>query len=58
MWVHFVYLLLLPTLAVVSARMLFPGGDDWQSVAIFGFPATMMYSLFLANGYALPIRYQ
>jgi len=54
MWVHFVYLLLLPTLAVVSARMLFPGSDDWQSVAIFGFPATIMYSLFLANGYALP----
>jgi hypothetical protein len=54
MWAHFVYLLLLPTLAVVSARMLFPGSDDWQAVAIFGFPATMMYSLFLANGYALP----
>lgn len=54
MWVHFVYLLILPTLAVVSARMLFPDSDDWQSVAIFGFPATIMYSLFLANGYAIP----
>ncbi len=54
MWVHFVYLLLLPTLAVISARMLFPGDDSWESVAIFGFPATIMYSLFLANGYAMP----
>jgi hypothetical protein len=54
MWVHFVYLLLLPTLAVVSARMLFPDSETWQQVAIFGFPATLMYSLFLANGYAMP----
>jgi hypothetical protein len=54
MWVHFVYLLLLPTLAVVSAWKLFPGSDTWQQVAIFGFPATLMYSLFLANGYAIP----
>ncbi len=54
MWVHFVYLLLLPTLAVVSARMLFPDSDSWQQIAIFGFPATLMYSLFLANGYAIP----
>jgi hypothetical protein len=54
MWVHFVYLLLLPALAVVSARMLFPGHDTWQQVALFGFPATLMYALFLANGYAVP----
>lgn len=54
MWIHFVYLLLLPTLAVVSARMLFPESDSWQQIAIFGFPASLMYSLFLANGYAIP----
>ena len=54
MWVHFVYLLLLPALAVISARMLFPGEETWQQVAIFGFPATLMYALFLANGYAMP----
>jgi len=54
MWAHFIYLLLLPTLAVVSARMLLPNSDEWQTVAIVGFPATLMYSLFLANGYAMP----
>jgi hypothetical protein len=54
MWVHFIYLLLLPTLAVVSAWKLFPGSDSWQQIAIFGFPATLMYSLFLANGYSMP----
>ena len=54
MWVHFIYLLLLPTLAVVSALKLFPDSDSWQQVALFGFPATLMYSLFLANGYAIP----
>src|SRR5215210_5040359 len=54
MWTHFIYLLLLPTLAVISARMLFPGSDEWQLVALVGFPATVTYSLFLANGYAMP----
>jgi hypothetical protein len=54
MWTHFIYLLLLPTLAVISAKMLFPSSEEWQMVALVGFPATLMYSLFLANGYAMP----
>lgn len=54
MWVHYCYLLLLPTLAVVSAQMMFPETDLWMQILIFGFPAVLMYSLFLANGYAIP----
>lgn len=54
MWIHFVYLLLLPTLAIVSAIALFPDGDEWAQVLILGFPAVVTYCLFLANGYAIP----
>ena len=54
MWAHFIYLLLLPTLAVVAAKMLFPESEFWEQVALFGFPAVLMYTLFLANGYAIP----
>ena len=53
MWTHFVYLLLLPTLSVIAAIMMF-GGDLWTIVLIAGFPPVVMYSLFLANGYTLP----
>ncbi|HVF48129.1 MAG TPA: hypothetical protein VNA17_11225 [Pyrinomonadaceae bacterium] len=54
MWAHYVYLLLLPTLAVVSAQMMFPADDLYQVLLIVGFPPVLMYTLFLANGYALP----
>lgn len=54
MWAHYIYLLLLPTLAVVSAQMMFPADDLYQVLLIIGFPPVLMYSLFLANGYALP----
>ena len=54
MWAHYIYLLLLPTLAVISAAMMFPGSDFWMQLVIFGFPSVLMYSLFLANGYAIP----
>lgn len=54
MWSHYVYLLLLPTLAVVSARMTFPVDNFHQYLLILGFPPVLMYTLFLANGYALP----
>ena len=54
MWTHFVYLLLLPTLAVVSAIFMFEGEDLWTAVLIAGFPPVLMYSLFLANGYTIP----
>lgn len=54
MWVHFIYLLTLPTLAVISAYMLFPGEDYWRQLLIIGFPAVLLYSLFLASGYAIP----
>ena len=54
MWAHYIYLLLLPTLAVVAAAMMFPGSDFWLQLTILGFPAVLMYSLFLANGYAIP----
>lgn len=54
MWVHFIYLLLLPTLTVVSAAMLFPGEEYWTQVLILGFPAVVTYCLFLANGYTMP----
>ncbi|HEY0658914.1 MAG TPA: hypothetical protein VGD05_10590 [Pyrinomonadaceae bacterium] len=54
MWTHYVYLLSLPTLAVVSARMMFPADDFHQVLLILGFPPVLMFTLFLANGYALP----
>ena len=54
MWTHFVYLLLLPTLAVVSAVFMFEGEDLWTAILIAGFPPVLMYSLFLANGYRVP----
>lgn len=54
MWVHYCYLLLLPTLAAIAAQMMFPGTDFWQQLLIFGFPSVLMYSLFLANGYTIP----
>jgi len=54
MWAHYIYLLLLPTLAVVAAAMMFPESDFWMQLTTFGFPAVLMYSLFLANGYAIP----
>ena len=54
MWAHYIYLLLLPTLAVIAAAMMFPGSDFWMQLVIFGFPSVLMYSLFLANGYAIP----
>jgi len=54
MWAHYIYLLLLPTLAVVSAQMMFPADDFYQVLLILGFPPVLMYTLFLANGYALP----
>jgi hypothetical protein len=54
MWAHYIYLLLLPTLAVIAAAKMFPGSDLWLQLVIFGFPAVLMYSLFLANGYAIP----
>lgn len=54
MWMHYIYLLLLPTLAVVSARMMFPADDFHQVLLILGFPPVLMFTLFLANGYALP----
>src|SRR5262245_41999188 len=54
MWAHYIYLLLLPTLSVVAAAMMFPRSDFWMQLVIFGFPAVLMYSLFLANGYAIP----
>ncbi len=54
MWAHYIYLLLLPTLAVMSAQMMFPTDDLYQILLILGFPPVLMYTLFLANGYALP----
>lgn len=54
MWAHYIYLLLLPTLAVVSAQMMFQGADFTEAILILGFPPVLMYTLFLANGYALP----
>jgi hypothetical protein len=54
MWAHYIYLLLLPTLAVVSAQMMFPADELYQVLLIVGFPPVLMYSLFLANGYAVP----
>ena len=54
MWAHYIYLLLLPTLAVIAAGMMFPDSDFWLQLLIFGFPPVLMYSLFLANGYAIP----
>ena len=54
MWVHYVYVLLLPTMAVVSARKMFPEDDLHQALLILGFPPVLMFTLFLANGYALP----
>lgn len=54
MWIHFVYLLLLPTLAIVAAIVLFPADDFYTQVLIFGFPAVVTYCLFLANGYVMP----
>ena len=54
MWIHFIYLLLLPSLAIVSAIALFPSGDEWIKVLILGFPAVVTYCLFLANGYGIP----
>ena len=54
MWAHYIYLLLLPALAVVAAAMMFPESDFWMKLAILGFPAVLMYCLFLANGYTIP----
>ncbi len=54
MWAHYVYLLLLPTLAVVAARLMFPAEDFHEYLLILGFPPVLMFTLFLANGYALP----
>lgn len=54
MWIHFIYLLLLPTLAVVAAIVLFPAEDLYTQLLIFGFPAVVTYCLFLANGYVMP----
>ena len=54
MWTHFVYLLLLPTLSVISAMMMFREWDLWMAILIAGFPPVLTYSLFLANGYAIP----
>jgi hypothetical protein len=54
MWIHFVYLLCLPTLAVVSAVVLFPREDYWTQLLIIGFPAVVTYCLFLASGYSIP----
>jgi hypothetical protein len=54
MWAHYIYLLLLPTLAVIAAAMMFPGSDFWLKLTILGFPSVLMYCLFLANGYAIP----
>ena len=54
MWAHFIYLLLLPTLAVVAAFMMFPETEAWTQLLIVGFPSVLMYSLFLASGYAMP----
>lgn len=54
MWAHYIYLLLLPTLAVVSSEMLFPKSDFHRTLLLVCFPCVLMYTLFLANGYALP----
>jgi hypothetical protein len=54
MWTHFVYLLLLPTLSVIAAVMMFGDEDLWAVILIAGFPPVVMYSLFLANGYTIP----
>ena len=54
MWIHFVYLLFLPTLAVISAFFLFPTEEYWKQLMIVGFPAVLMYCIFLASGYAMP----
>jgi hypothetical protein len=54
MWAHYIYLLLLPTLSIVAASMMFPASDFWTKLLILGFPSVLMYSLFLANGYAIP----
>lgn len=54
MWAHYVYLLLLPTLAVVAAQVMFASGEFSQVLIIVGFPPVLMFTLFLANGYAIP----
>ena len=54
MWVHYIYLLLLPTLAVVAAQIMFSSAEFSQALIIIGFPPVLMYTLFLANGYAIP----
>lgn len=54
MWIHFVYLLLLPSLAFVASFMMFPNAELPNYICVLGFPAVIMYSLFLANGYAIP----
>jgi hypothetical protein len=38
MWTHYIYLLLLPSLAAVSARMWFPADDLHQVLLVLGFP--------------------
>ncbi len=52
-WIHFIYLLSLPTLAVIAATVMFPEDDAGTQLLIFGFPAVVMYCLFLANGYSM-----
>lgn len=54
MWAHYIYLLLLPPLAVVSAQLMFPDSDFFQTLLILGFPPVLMFTLLLANGYAMP----
>lgn len=54
MWTHYIYLLSLPTLAIVSAQVMFPESDFYQVLLILGFPPVLMFTLFLANGYAIP----
>lgn len=54
MWAHYIYLLLLPTLAIVSSQIMFSDADFQQALLILGFPPVLMFTLFLANGYALP----
>ncbi len=53
-WMHYCYLLLLPSLAVIAAGRLGLGLKFAQVVALVGIGPVLMYALFLATGYRLP----
>ncbi len=49
MWAHYIYLLLLPTLAVASAQIMFSDSDFYQTLLILGFPPVLIFTLFFGE---------